>query len=437
MIPNEVVGYETLASYENSENFAQLMDKRDPLRSYRDQFLFPQGNFVGQKVIYLAGNSLGLQPINAKKYIDEELKDWANLGVEGHFHAKHPWLPYHENLTESSARLVGAKPNEVVVMNSLTVNLHLMMVSFYRPRKDKFKILIEGSAFPSDQYAVASQAAYHGYDPASAVMELVPRPNEELLRTDDIIAFIEEHGKSIALVMLGTCNYLTGQAFDIPAITAAAHKHDCFVGFNLAHGAGNLAVELHEWDVDFAVWCSYKYLNAGPGGIAGCFVHERHAQNFDGPRFNGWWGHDKKTRFLMGPHFKAIPTAEAWQLSNPPIFQLAALRASMELFDKATMIELRKKGDLLTGYLEFLLRSMPNDYCQIITPRNIKERGSQLSIRVKGKPRDLVKTLTSAGAICDFREPDIIRAAPAPLYNSFEDVFRFASLFTEHATNAE
>lgn len=428
----ETIGYESLASYDNSERFANLMDKRDPLASFREEFLFPDGRY-GERAIYMAGNSLGLQPVKAKTYIDQELKDWANLGVEGHFHAKRPWLPYHENLTEATARLVGALPHEVVVMNTLTVNLHLMMVSFYRPHKKKFKILVEGNAFPSDQYAVASQASFHGFDPAEAIVELLPKENEEVLKTSDIIAFIETHGDSIALVMLGNCNYLTGQAFDMKAITAAAHKKGCLVGFNLAHGAGNLEMHLHDWDVDFAVWCSYKYLNAGPGGIAGCFVHERHANETELPRFAGWWGHDKQTRFIMGPYFKPISGAEGWQLSNPPIFQLASLRASMELFDKAGMAAIRKKGDLLTGFLEFLLRAIPNNYCEIITPRDIRDRGSQLSIRVKGKPRELVKRLKNAGAICDFREPDIIRAAPAPLYNTFLDVYRFASLIADEA----
>ena len=435
-MPGEIVGYESLATFDNSERFAALMDKRDQLADFRDEFLFPDGKH-GQPCIYMAGNSLGLQPLKTKKYIDQELKDWANLGVEGHFHAKRPWLPYHENLTASTARLVGGKLHEVVVMNSLTVNLHLMMVSFYRPNKKRFKILVEGGAFPSDQYAVASQVKFHGFDPAEAIIELLPREGEETLRSGDIVSFIEKHGESIALVMLGTCNYLTGQAFNIPVITEAAHKQGCLVGFNLAHGAGNLDLKLHDWDVDFAVWCSYKYLNAGPGGIAGCFVHERFAEMHgtadELARFAGWWGHDKQTRFLMGPHFNPIAGAEGWQLSNPPIFQLAALRASMELFDKAGMTPLRKKGDLLTGFLEFLLREIPDDYCQIITPRNISERGSQLSIRVSTKPRDLVKRLAAAGAICDFREPDIVRAAPAPLYNSFLDVYKFASLVAEQA----
>lgn len=427
-----IVGYESLASYDNSERFAKLMDKRDPLGSYREEFLIPQHK-SGDPVIYLAGNSLGLQPVKARRYILQEIADWANMGVEGHFHAKHPWMPYHENLTQSTAKLVGALQHEVVVMNSLTVNLHLMMVSFYRPEKSRYKIIIEGGAFPSDKYAVDTQAQFHGFEPKKAIIELKPREGESTLRTEDIVATIEKEGESVALVLLGSCNYLTGQAFDIPTITKAAHKQGCKMGINLAHGAGNLELKLHDWDVDFAVWCSYKYLNAGPGGIAGCFVHDRYAMEFDLPRFAGWWGHDKETRFLMGPQFQPITGAEGWQLSNPPIFQLAALLASMELFDAAGMAAIRKKGDLLTGYLEFLLRGFPKDFCKLITPRNIKERGSQLSIRFGGRPKDMVKKLKELGIICDFREPDIIRVAPAPLYNTFYDVYKFANLIAENA----
>ena len=431
MSGTEVVGYESLASYDNSERFAKLMDKRDPLAQYRDQFIIPLHN--GEQLVYMAGNSLGLQPLNARKYILQELKDWGDLGVEGHFHARHPWMPYHENLTNASARLVGGLPHEVVVMNSLTVNLHLMMVSFYKPDKNRYKILIENNTFPSDQYAVASQAQFHGYDPEKAIIETKPSPGELCPTTDEIISLIEKEGESIALVLLGNCNYLSGQAFDIKAITKAAHKKGCKMGVNLAHGAGNLELHLHDWDVDFAVWCSYKYLNAGPGGIAGCFVHDKYAAEFELPRFAGWWGHDKETRFQMGPHFQPITGAEGWQLSNPPIFQLASLLASMEIFDKAGMPAIRKKGDLLTGFLEHCLRQIPEDKVQIMTPRNIKERGSQLSLKMGRRARDLVKRLKDSGIICDFREPDIIRAAPAPLYNTFFDVYRFANVIAEES----
>lgn len=422
----------SVSTYEDSEDFAQAMDAADPLRHCRHMFHIPLAP-NGKESIYLAGNSLGLQPKKAKQYVDEELEDWAKLGVEGHFAARHPWLPYHENLTGMTARLVGARPVEVVVMNTLTVNLHLMMVSFYRPERWRYKILIEQNAFPSDQYAVASQAQFHGLDPADAIVKLRPRNHEPTLRPDDILEFIDREGESIALVLLGNVNYLTGQAFDMEAITRAAHARGCMVGFNLAHGAGNLKMALHDWDVDFAVWCSYKYLNSGPGAVAGCFVHERFARSFDLPRFAGWWGHNKQARFEMRPQFDPIEGAEGWQLSNPPIFPLAALRASMEIFDAATMDLIRAKSEQLTGYLEFLLDRLPGNYCTVITPRDPRQRGCQLSIRVPGDAKAYLASLKEAGVICDFREPDIIRAAPAPLYNSYMDVYRFARTLSLHA----
>ena len=418
--------------FDTTEACARTLDKNDDLARFRQQFIFPKTE-VEAGCIYLAGNSLGLQPVSARRYIDEELDDWARLGVEGHFEARHPWLPYHENLTAMTARLVGAKLSEVVVMNTLTVNLHLMMVSFYRPTPSRNKILIEYGAFPSDKYAVDSQASCRGYNPAQTVVEQKPRPGESTLRTEDILETIERYGDSIALILFGQVNYLTGQAFDIPAITRAAHAKGCMVGFNLAHGAGNLLLRLHDWDVDFAVWCGYKYLNAGPGALAGCFVHERYGKRQDVPRFAGWWGHDKETRFKMGPHFVPIPGAEGWQLSNPPIFQMAALRASMELFEAATMPALREKSKKLTSYLEYLLNSIPDNYITSITPANPEARGCQLSCVVKGNPKELLAHLKKAGAICDFREPDIIRVAPAPLYNNFMDVFRFYKLLSDYA----
>lgn len=411
--------------YETSLEFAKKMDESDPLRHFRDQFLIPHCG-GSRETVYFAGNSLGLQPKQARAYIEQELTDWANLGVEGHFEAHHPWLPYHENLTEMSARLVGAKPLEVVVMNTLTVNLHLMMVSFYRPTKTKYKILIEANAFPSDHYAVASQAAYHGYAADTAVIEATPRANEMTLRTEDILDLLEREGHSIALVLLGDAQYLTGQAFEVEKIVNAAHAHGCLVGLNLAHGAGNLLLRLHDWNVDFAVWCSYKYLNSGPGSLAGCFVHERFAESFDLPRFAGWWGNNKQTRFQMGPTFDPLPGAEGWQLSNPPIFQLAALRASMEIFDRATMPAIRRKSELITGYLEYMLDTVCDGMCEIITPRDPAQRGAQLSFRAKTDPKRLLQALKDRGAVCDFREPDIIRATPAPLYTRFVDVFEFA-----------
>ncbi|NOK31594.1 kynureninase [Corallococcus exercitus] len=422
----------TAPVYENTDVFAYGLDAKDPLRPLRDEFLFPPAA-SGAPAIYLAGNSLGLQPRKARKYVQMEMEDWERLGVEGHLHGRHPWLPYHELLTEQVARVVGAQPLEVVVMNTLSVNLHLMMVSFYRPTRERFKILIEGGAFPSDQYAVASQARFHGYDPKEAIVRLTPREGEDTLRSEDILEAIERHGKELALVMLGSVNYLTGQAFDLREITRVAHAQGCKVGFDLAHGAGNLKLSLHDDGPDFAVWCSYKYLNGGPGSLGGVFVHERHAHSPQLPRFEGWWGHNKATRFEMGPTFDPLPGAEGWQLSNPPIFQLAALRSSLELFDKATMAALRAKSDQLTGYMEFLLDRLPAGYVTITTPRDLKQRGAQLSLRFKGEPKRLLQRLAAAGIICDFREPDIIRAAPAPLYNTYLDVFRFVKALEAHA----
>ncbi|NNC17629.1 kynureninase [Corallococcus exiguus] len=422
----------TAPVYENTDVFAYGLDAADPLRPLRDEFLFPPAA-SGAPAIYLAGNSLGLQPRKARKYVQMEMEDWERLGVEGHVHGRHPWLPYHEQLTDMVARVVGAQPMEVVVMNTLSVNLHLMMVSFYRPTRERFKILIEGGAFPSDQYAVASQARFHGYDPKEAIVRLMPREGEDTLRSEDILEAIERHGKELALVMLGSVNYLTGQAFDLREITRVAHAQGCKVGFDLAHGAGNLKLSLHDDGPDFAVWCSYKYLNGGPGSLGGVFVHERHAHSPELPRFEGWWGHNKATRFEMGPTFDPLPGAEGWQLSNPPIFQLAALRSSLELFDRATMAALRAKSDQMTGYLEFLLDRLPAGYVTITTPRDLKQRGAQLSLRFKGEPKRLLQRLSAAGIICDFREPDIIRAAPAPLYNTYLDVFRFVKALEAHA----
>ncbi len=424
-------------AFESTEAFAHRLDREDPLAHFRAQFHIPLTE-NGEACIYLCGNSLGLQPKKARGYIEQELVRWARLGVEGHFRGErsqeHPWMSYHELLTELTARLVGALPGEVIVMNSLTVNLHLMMVSFYRPTRERFKIMIEGGAFPSDQYAVASQAAFHGYDPKEAIVELRPREGEDCLRPEDILSSIEREGDSVALILLGSPNYFTGQAFDIAAITRAGHAKGCRVGFDLAHGAGNLLLNLHEWGPDFAVWCCYKYLNAGPGAVAGCFVHERHARDLELPRFAGWWGHNKETRFEMKPGFDPIPGAESWQLSNAPILQMAALRASLELFDEASMPELRKKGDRLTGYLEYLLDQLRNKQFRTITPRDPAQRASQLSLQVPaGSGRKLLAVLARIGVICDYREPDIIRVAPASLYNSFPDVWRFVNALAESA----
>jgi kynureninase len=422
-----------LAHFEPTEAFARRMDSQDPLRKFREAFLFPV-DARGEPVVYLAGNSLGLQPRKARGYIEQELDDWARLAVEGHLKAQHPWLPYHEELTGQLARLVGAQPSEVVAMNSLTVNLHLMMTSFYRPTGERFKILVEAGAFPSDQYAVASQAGLHGFTREQAIVEVAPRSGESTLRDDDLLEAIAREGPSLALVMLGNVNYLTGQAFDIAAVTRAAHAQGARVGFDLAHGAGNLLLNLHDAGPDFAVWCSYKYLNGGPGTVGGCFVHERHAQAHWLPRMEGWWGHDKASRFKMPRDFSALRGVEGWQLSNPPIFQLAALRASLELFDAATMPALRRKSELLTAYLASLIARMPPGFCQILTPEEPRRRGAQLSLRIHGSnPRRLVDELAKAGVVCDLREPDVIRAAPAPLYCGFHDVFRFSEALLGHA----
>lgn len=409
--------------FENSADFAKQLDLEDPLKSYRDQFLFPlQKN--GDPCVYLVGNSLGLQPKNAQAYVSQELEDWQRHGVEGHTKARKPWLPYHENVTEPVARVVGAKPQEVVVMNTLSVNLHLMMVSFYRPHGRRTKIIIEKNAFPSDQYAVASQARFRGYD-----------PDKTIIHSSDFLADIEKYGDETALVLVGNVNYLTGEAFDSAAITKAAHKKGALIGFDLAHGAGNLHLQLHEWGPDFAVWCSYKYLNSGPGALAGCFIHQRHLGQKNIPRFEGWWGQNKARRFMMEPEFDPIPTAEAWQLSNPPILQLAVIRASLEIFDQATMPALRQKSEKLTGYMEFLLKQLPSGFCTILTPRDLSKRGAQLSLKFHDDPKKLIEIFKANDIMVDFREPDIVRVAPAPLYCCFQDVYRFTKFLSEYSKN--
>ena len=420
-------------TYQAGPEFAAEMDARDSLAHFRDRFFFPKieaGEKTGEECIYLCGHSLGLEPKSVETYVQQALRDWANFGVEGHFHAKDAWMPYHRLLTEQTAALVGAKPFEVVVMNSLTVNLHLMMTSFYRPTAKRHKILIERAAFPSDQYAVQSQIRFHGFDPATSLLELQPRAGESCMRDEDILELIEREGDSIALIMLGGVNYVTGQLFDMPAITKAGHRKGCVVGFDLAHAAGNVPLMLHDWNPDFAVWCSYKYLNGGPGCVGGCFVHERHARAVELPRFCGWWGHDEKTRFLMGPDFRPMAGAEGWQLSNPPILALAALRASMEIFSEAGMDRLRTKSVSLTGYMEFQFGQLAFPKVSIITPQEPERRGAQLSIRVPGDGRELCKRLASEGVIGDWREPDTFRVAAVPLYNSYQDVYRFVQRFS-------
>jgi len=414
--------------FETGRDFAQAMSAADPLAAYRDRFHIPNTS-AGSDCVYLCGHSLGLQPKSARAYIEQELQDWERLGVEGHFHATNPWMRYHEILAAPTARLVGALPAEVVVMNSLTVNLHLMMVTFYRPTRTRHKIVIESSAFPSDQYAVQSQIAFHGYDPAEALLAIAPHPGEATIRTEDIDRLLAEKGEQIALILLGGVNYYTGQAFDCQHITGAAHAQGCVAGFDMAHAAGNLQLQLHDWNADFAVWCNYKYLNGGPGCVAGCFVHERHAQSQQLPRFTGWWGHDKSSRFQMPSKFQPIPGAEGWQLSNPSILSMAALRASLEIFDEATIARLRAKSETLTSYLEFLLAQRPGDNFSILTPRDPSQRGAQLSLGIKKGGRAVCDRLARKGIVCDWREPDMLRVAPVPLYNSFTDVHTFADKF--------
>ena len=418
-------------SFQAGEDFAIALDARDPLAHFRERFCLPKTK-GGEDCIYLCGHSLGLQPKTANAYLQQGMRDWAQLGVEGHFHGKNPWMPYHRLLTQQTAALVGALPTEVVVMNSLTVNLHLMMASFYRPTKERYKILVERGAFPSDQYAVKSQIHFHGFDPATALLELTPRDGESCMRDEDIESLIEREGASIALILLGGVNYVTGQVFDMAGITKAGQRKGCVVGFDLAHAAGNIPLRLHDWGPDFAVWCSYKYLNGGPGCVAGCFVHERHARAWELPRFAGWWGHDEKTRFQMGPDFQPMAGAEGWQLSNPPILALAPLRASMEVFSEAGLDHLRDKSVSLTGYMEFLLaqHASPKLKFSIITPREPERRGAQLSVRVTGKGRELCDRLAAAGVIGDWREPDTFRVAAVPLYNSYQDVYRFVQRFS-------
>ena len=411
-----------MTNYKLGLDFAKQLDNEDQLSDYRQQFHIPKDK-NGKDLIYFCGNSLGLQPKITKTYIDQELQDWANLGVEGHTEGKNPWLHYHEFLTDTMANIVGAKPLEVVVMNSLTANLHFMMVSFYQPTPKRYKILIEADAFPSDKYAVESQLRHHGYDDKEGLILWKARKGEELANYDDLEAILNQHGDEIALVMIGGVNYYTGQFFDLKRITDLGHKHGCVVGFDCAHGAGNVQLNLHDSGADFAVWCTYKYLNSGPGSLSGAFVHERHANNKDLNRFTGWWSHNKKTRFRMRDDFDQLPGAEGWQLSNPPILSMAAIRASLDVIQEAGFDKLCEKSKVLTGYFEFLINQLNNKDIKIITPSNPNERGCQLSIQVKNADKSLYDKLTDAGVITDWREPDVIRCAPIPLYNSFQDVY--------------
>jgi kynureninase len=412
---------------ENTLLFAKSKDAEDTLKHFREKFLFPQHK--GKDVLYFCGNSLGLQPKTTRSAIEQELDDWARYGVEGHFNAVHPWFPYHEFLRGPMAKVVGAKPGEVVVMNSLTVNLHLLMVSFYRPTKQRYKIICEQSPFPSDQYALATQVAFHGFDPKDAIIELTPMPGSNYISTEHIIQTIQQNKNELALVMIGGVNYYSGQLFNMKEITKAAHFCGAIAGFDLAHAVGNVNLQLHDWNVDFAMWCSYKYLNSGPGSVGGAFINEKHAQDISIPRFAGWWGNDPKTRFTMPREFVPVKTADAWQISNAPVFSMAALKSSLDIFSEAGMEKLVNKSRELTGYFEFIINEINlkfetrNLKLEIITPYNLNERGCQLSLIVKEKGKKVYDYLVKNGAIADWREPDVIRIAPVPLYNSFEDVF--------------
>ncbi len=418
--------------FQNTADFAREMDANDPLHHYRNEFIFPQHN--GHNVIYFTGNSLGLQPKRTRLYVDEVMNDWANLAVEGHFFAEKPWWDYQERFAEPLSKIVGCKPTEVTVMNTLTVNLHLLMVSFYRPTSKRYKIICEEKAFPSDQYMFQSQIRFHGFDPKEALVEIKRRDGEHNIRHEDIIAAINDVGDELALVLFGGVNYYTGQVFDMKAITDAGHQVGALVGFDLAHAAGNIALELHNWNVDFAAWCSYKYMNSGPGNASGCFVHEKHhAANL--PRFAGWWGHNKERRFKMEPDFDPVKGADGWQVSNLPILSLAPYLASTEMFAEVGMEKLIAKRNLLTAYLEFILHEIdaqiPGTEFEIITPSNPNERACQLSVYLHGQGRNLFDYLMANGVITDWREPNVIRLAPAPFYCSFEDMFNFGQVLKQ------
>ena len=417
-------------NFENTLQFARDLDDRDPLKHFREKFFIP--SHAGRDAIYFTGNSLGLQPKTTAACIQQELDDWARLGVEGHFHARQPWMPYHEIFPDLLSPIIGCLPEEVVVMNQLTVNLHLMMVSFYRPTRQRYKIICEGKAFPSDQYAFESQAAFHGFNPRDTVIEVMPRNEEHTLRTEDIIKVIESNGNSVALVLFGGVNYYTGQLYDMKAIAAAAHAVGANVGFDLAHAAGNVELKLHDWDVDFACWCSYKYLNSGPGAVSAVFIHQRHIADKTLPRFAGWWGYRKDTRFKMEKGFDPIPTAEGWQLSNAPVFSMAAHKASLDIFKEAGMDRLVAKSKLLSAFLFFVLNDINSKQkeklIEIITPAAETGRGCQLSMLMHKKGKEIFKALTLQGVFADWREPNVIRVAPVPLYNSFEEVWKFGDM---------
>lgn len=415
---------------QNTQIFAESLDKLDPLKKFRDRFHMPQQN--GKDKIYFTGNSLGLQPKTASQYVQQELDDWAKLGGEGHFEARRPWFPYHEIFPQQLSKIIGCLPEEVVVMNSLTVNLHLLLVSFYRPTQKRYKIICEYKAFPSDQYVFESQVKYHGFDPATAIIEVKPREGQQAIRLEDIINTIQEHGDSIAIVLIGGVNYYTGQVFEMKKITEAAHSAGAYAGFDLAHAAGNIELKMHDWNVDFACWCTYKYLNSGPGSVGGAYIHQRHAGNKDMPRFAGWWGYTKETRFKMEKDFEAIPTAEGWQLSNAPVFSMAAHKAALDIFDEAGIEAVVKKGKQLSEYMIYIMKDinqrLPEKLISIITPTYETERGCQVSFIIKKKGKDVFNHLMEHGVSAGWREPEVIRVAPVPLYNSFEDIWRFGQI---------
>ncbi|MBC5863678.1 kynureninase [Flavobacterium turcicum] len=419
--------------FQNTLEFARQLDAQDPLNKYQSEFIFPKVN--DKKVIYFTGNSLGLQPKRTKTYVDEVMNDWANLAVEGHFYSDKPWWDYHERFAEPLSKIVGALPTEVTVMNTLTVNLHLLMVSFYQPTPTRYKIICEEKAFPSDQYMFQSQVDFHsravGFDKQEALVEIKRREGEHNIRLEDVLAKIEEVGDELALVLIGGVNYYTGQVFDMKTITAAGHKVGAFVGWDLAHAAGNVKLELHDWNVDFAAWCSYKYMNSGPGNASGCFIHEKHHNNSQLPRFAGWWGHNKERRFKMEPNFDPVHGADGWQISNLPILSLAPYLASVDMFAEVGMDALLEKRDLITAYLEFVLHEIDSEVdstFEIITPSDPEERASQLSVFLHGEGRSLFEYLMKNGVITDWREPNVIRLAPVPLYTSFEDMFEFGQI---------
>ena len=419
-------------NYENSLEFAIQLDEQDELKVYRSKFYIPVIN--GIETLYFTGNSLGLQPKSTKTYINQELDDWANWGVEGHLHAKNPWLSYNEMFAKPISKIVGALPSEVVVMNNLTVNLNLLMVTFYRPTKERYKIICEAKAFPSDQYAIEMQVKSAGLNPDVTIIEVAPRDGEKTIRNEDFIEAIKEAGDTLALIIIGGVNYFTGQVFDMKTITEAAHKVGAYCGFDLAHAAGNIELKLHDWKVDFACWCSYKYLNSGPGGVSGIYINEKHCNNTELPRFAGWWGHEKESRFLMEKGFRPMKSAEAWQMSNAPILSMAAHKAAIDIFEEVSMEKLLKKQKLLSGYLEFIIDDINSSLTtqhpilENITPRNWDERGCQISIVAHGYGKNLFYELLNKGVIADWREPNVIRLAPIPLYNSFEDIFKFGEI---------